>query len=134
MPVNTALLRVLVVEDHLDAAETLRILLTHWGYHVRIARDGKMALEEVSAFHPDVILLDIGVPKINGYEVARKVRAMSGMEHLLLIATTGYGRDEDRRRSAEVGIDYHLVKPYEPDVLKQILAGPSENGKKRSSN
>src|SRR4051794_30747117 len=113
-------LRVLIVEDNLDAAESLRILVDHWGHTVRIARDGAMALEEVSAFFPDVIFLDLGIPKVHGFEVARIVRAMSGTEKMLLVAMTGYGREEDRHRSAEVGIDHHLVKPCDPDLLQHL--------------
>jgi len=113
--------RVLVVDDNADAADTLAMVLSLRGYVVRVARDGPAALDAVREFHPELVLLDIGLPGMDGYAVARALRARPGAGRLRLVALTGYGRDEDRRRSAEAGFDDHLVKPIAPEVLLQLL-------------
>ena len=112
---------VLVVDDNRDAAESLAVLLQMWGYDVRVAYDGPSAVEAAAAFHPDVVLLDIGLPKINGYEVARQIRE-ARQDGVLLIALTGWGQDQDRRRSREAGFDEHLTKPVELEALQKALA------------
>jgi two-component system OmpR family response regulator len=121
-------LRVLVVEDHADTADSLALLLTLFGHEVRVARDGPTALEMARAFPPDVVLLDIGLPGIDGWQVAERLRQQSGQKRPLLIAVTGYGQDADHRRSQEAGIDLHLLKPVDPDQLRRLLAPPSING------
>ncbi|WP_412069258.1 PAS domain S-box protein [Rubrivirga sp. IMCC43871] len=116
-------LRVLVVDDNEDAARMSAMLLRMWGHEVRVAHDGPAALERAAGFHPHVILLDIGLPGMDGYEVARHVRQTSHLQSTRLVAVTGYGQDSDRRRSEEAGFDVHLTKPVEPAVLKGLLAG-----------
>jgi PAS domain S-box-containing protein len=114
--------RVLVVEDNADSAEWLARLLTLWGYEAQIAYDGPTALERWRTDQPEVVLLDIGLPGMNGYQVARRVRELSGPHRPFLLALTGYGQQEDHRRSRESGFDHHLVKPVDPEELKQLLA------------
>lgn len=113
--------RILVVDDNQDAAESLAELLRLSGHEVCTARDGNEALEAAANFHPAVVLLDIGLPGINGYEVARRLREHDTQPPTLLIAMTGWGQAEDRRRSREAGFDHHLVKPVEPAMLDQLL-------------
>lgn len=117
-------LKVLVVDDNADGAATLSMLLQFAGYHVRTASDGQAALSIAEAFQPDAILLDIGLPVIDGYEVARRIRANANLEGVLLIALTGYGQDADRERSQAVGFDHYFVKPTDPRILCDVL-GPS---------
>jgi PAS domain S-box-containing protein len=114
--------RILVVDDNRDAADTLAMLLRMMGHAVHTAHDGLEAVGSASVFQPDVALLDIGLPKLNGYEVARRVREQPGGDKVVLIALTGWGQEEDRRRSREAGFDYHLTKPVELDALQQLLA------------
>jgi CheY-like chemotaxis protein len=114
--------RVLVVDDNVDAAATLAELVDLWGHEVRVAYDGRLALEEVSRFQPEVVLLDIGLPQMDGYEVARRLGEQAGRQGLRLVAVTGYGQEEDRRKAEAAGFDDHLVKPVDPDALQQLLA------------
>jgi signal transduction histidine kinase/DNA-binding response OmpR family regulator len=114
--------RVLIVEDNMDAAETLTDILHLWGHDVRVALSGPAALEEAPRYHPEVVLLDIGLPGMNGLEVARRLRAQPELQAALLVALTGYGQDEDRRRSEEAGFDLHLTKPVDPKQLQRLLA------------
>jgi PAS domain S-box-containing protein len=114
--------RVLVVDDNADAADTLAMVLGLRGYDVRVARDGPAALEAAREFLPQLVLLDIGLPGMDGYAVARALRSGPANGPLRLVALTGYGREEDRRRSAEAGFDDHVVKPIAPDELLQLLA------------
>ena len=116
-------LRVLVVEDNVDAAESLATLLRLWHHDVKVAHDGRAALQEARTQQPEVVLLDIGLPELDGYQVARRLRDEVGLDHTLLVAMTGYGQPEDRRRSHEAGIHHHFVKPVEPIVLRNLLAG-----------
>jgi PAS domain S-box-containing protein len=116
-------LRVLVVEDNVDAAESLATLLRLWSHDVHVVHDGCKALEAAREQHPEVVLLDIGLPGLDGYQVARCLRDDLHLDHALLVAMTGYGQPEDRRRSREAGIQYHFVKPVEPLVLRNLLAG-----------
>jgi CheY-like chemotaxis protein len=120
--------RVFVVEDNLDAALTLVDLLEIWGYEVRAAHDGLSAVTAVPEFHPDVVLLDIGLPGIDGYEVARRLRRRPELGGLLIVAVTGYGQDGDRQRAREAGCDHHLVKPVDLEVLRRLLAGAPRLG------
>jgi PAS domain S-box-containing protein len=114
--------RILIVDDNKDSANTLAMLLRYQGHEVETAYDGVTAIERAQAAHPSLVLLDIGLPRIDGYEVARRLRAAPATRNSLLVAMTGYGQEEDRRRSREAGFDHHLVKPIDPQVLPQILA------------
>jgi CheY-like chemotaxis protein len=116
-------LRVLVVDDNKDAASSLAMLLKVMGNDVRTAHDGEEAVQSAGAFRPDVVLCDIGLPKKNGYEVARAIREESWGGQMVLIAVTGWGQDEDRRKSEEAGFDRHMVKPVDPHELMRLLAG-----------
>ena len=114
--------RILLADDNRDALDSLATLLQCDGHEVHTAADGAEALEVAAACHPDVVLLDIGMPKLDGYEVARRIRAEPWGKSAVLIALTGWGQDEDRRRSREVGFDSHLVKPLDPEALSTLLA------------
>ncbi len=115
--------RLLVVDDNRDAAESLAILLRAQGYAVRVAFDGAAGLEQARIQRPELVFLDIGMPGMDGYEVARRLRATPGLEKVVLVALTGWGQKSDRLRSAEAGFDRHLVKPLEEKALKEVLAG-----------
>jgi PAS domain S-box-containing protein len=114
--------RVLVVDDNRDAAESLEILLQLWGHQARSANDGPEALALVADFHPEIILLDIGLPGMDGYEVARQIRELPAGRNALIVAVTGYGRSSDRLQSQDAGFDHHLVKPVQPEVLQELIA------------
>ena len=114
--------RILVVDDNRDAAESLAKLLTIAGHETHTVFDGQEALSAVDTFKPDVILLDIGLPKLSGYDVARRIRAQASGDCITLVALTGWGQDEDRQKSKESGIDFHLVKPVDPLALLTLLA------------
>ena len=114
-------LRILLVEDHPDCAASTRMLLHLWGCQVEIAEDGPAALKLAHEHPPDVILLDLGLPGIDGWTVARRIRAQANGTRPLLVAVTGYGQEEDRRRSDEAGIDVHLLKPMNPAYLERLL-------------
>jgi len=115
--------RILVVDDNVDGVETLSRLLRLMGNEVRTAHDGQEALEAAEAFRPDVAVLDIGLPTIDGYEAARRLREQPWGRDMILVALTGWGQDEDRRRSQEAGFDHHLVKPVNAKALREALAG-----------
>jgi two-component system CheB/CheR fusion protein len=123
--------RVLLVEDNPDAAETLKMLLEVLGHHVRVAHDGVAACELAQANVPDVMLIDIGLPGMDGYEVAQRIRQHTDLRRIVLVALTGYGRDEDRQRVFAAGFDYHFVKPVDIDALQGLVAGLArdESGK-----
>jgi len=114
--------RILLADDNRDALDSLATLLQCDGHEVHTAADGAEALEVAADCRPDVVLLDIGMPKLDGYEVARRIRAEPWGKSTVLIALTGWGQDEDRRRSREVGFDSHLVKPLDPDALSTLLS------------
>jgi signal transduction histidine kinase/ActR/RegA family two-component response regulator len=114
--------RILVVDDNADAAESLALLLRMEPHEVEVAHDGPAALAAVDADPPDLIFLDIGMPVMNGYEVAQRLRQRPGLEKVQLVAMTGWGQEEDRRRSQEAGFDHHLIKPAEPSALRRLLA------------
>ncbi len=118
--------RVLVVDDLAASAETLMLLLEMEGYTVRIAADGPSALEAAQEFRPDVVLLDIGLPGMNGFEVAQRLRAMPVCCDALLVALTGYGEAESRVRSVEAGFDFHMVKPADVGLLLSLIAHPEK--------
>jgi PAS domain S-box-containing protein len=119
-PGSTATRRVLVVEDDPDSAQSLAMLLQIWGHSVEIASDGHKALDAARMFEPEIVLLDIGIPGLDGYEVAERLRAEHGAT-LKVVALTGYGREDDRKRSREAGFDRHLTKPLEPPRLREML-------------
>jgi CheY-like chemotaxis protein/two-component sensor histidine kinase len=125
----------LVVDDSPDAAHSLKLLLESLGADVRTAADGPAALDELETYRPSVMLLDIGMPGMDGLEVARRVRQRLGSRELTVIALSGWGQDQDRRRSREAGIDYHMVKPVDLDELGRLLAAlaPSRVSRARSS-
>ncbi len=115
---------VLVVDDNVDAATTLaRLLKRLYGQEVRLAFDGPTAIEAALDARPDLVLLDIGMPGMDGYEVARRLRALPGFERTLIVALTGWGQEKDRERSVRAGFDKHLVKPVDPSGLMDLLAG-----------
>jgi CheY-like chemotaxis protein len=113
--------RVLVVEDNIDSAQMMAFMLRLEGYDVAVIHDGSDAHNAARTFRPKVILCDIGLPGMNGYEVAVQLRNDADLHGTRLIALTGYGQEEDRRRSREAGFDHHLVKPVDPNVLDALL-------------
>jgi CheY-like chemotaxis protein len=120
--------RVLVADDNHDATETLSLLLQTLGNEVRTANDGVRALEEAEAFRPDVVLLDIGMPGLDGYQVARLIRARPWGADVVLVALTGWGQEEDRLRARDAGFDRHLLKPVDIGPLQEALAAPRPPG------
>jgi CheY-like chemotaxis protein len=119
---DLARFRVLVVDDHHDAGDSLATLLRLLGHQVRVAYDGATALEAARIFRPQIALLDIGMPGMDGIELGRRLRSEPEFETMLMIALTGYGRDEDRRRSAEAKFNAHLVKPVDVAALNTLIA------------
>jgi CheY-like chemotaxis protein/two-component sensor histidine kinase len=115
-------MRILVVDDNRDNADSLTMLLGLLGNDTRTAYDGEEGVAAAREFRPDVMLLDIGLPKVNGYEACRRIRAEAWGAQVVLIAVTGWGQDDDRRRSLEAGFDHHLVKPVKPQDLMALLA------------
>jgi signal transduction histidine kinase/DNA-binding response OmpR family regulator len=120
-------LRILIIDDSVDGAESLAVLLQTLGLEVRTAYDGPSGLTAATEFRPEVVLLDIGLPRMDGYEVARRLRREPSLEGLLLIALSGYGQAEDRRRSREAGFDHHLLKPMALDVFLELIAPKTPN-------
>ena len=118
--------RVLVVDDNVDAAQSLARLLEMTGHEYRLAYDGPSALEAVMEYRPDVVLLDIGLPGLDGFEVAQKIRQQAALCKIVLVALTGYGQDADRQLSQDAGFDYHLVKPARFSEIEKILLRVSE--------
>jgi CheY-like chemotaxis protein len=114
--------RLLIVDDNRDAAESMAMLLQIWGHEVRCAYDGPSALEVSATYRPQVVILDIGLPGMDGYEVASRLRESPQAAQAVLIAVTGYGREEDRLRSRRAGFDHHMVKPVGPDALQKLLS------------
>jgi CheY-like chemotaxis protein len=115
------LLRVLVVDDNVDAADSLARLIKMWGHEVDVAYSGPAAVALTAAYQPDVMLLDIAMPTMDGYEVARRLRRQARFEHTLLIAVTGYVDEDHRLLGEEAGFDHHLSKPTSPQALKRML-------------
>ncbi|QDV35323.1 hybrid sensor histidine kinase/response regulator [Tautonia plasticadhaerens] len=116
--------RVLIVDDNKDLVRGLSLLLRRLGYQVAVAYDGPEGIDAARSEHPEVILLDIGLPTLDGYEVARRLRREAALEGTRIIAVTGYGQEEDRRRSAEAGFDLHLTKPVDPETLVSLMGKP----------
>jgi CheY-like chemotaxis protein len=113
--------RVLIVDDNSDAAATLEVLLKSLGHETRVVHTGINALAAVPEFKPEIVLLDIGLPDIDGYEVARRLRALQTGRSFRIVAVTGWDQEADKRRSAEAGFDMHLVKPVAPADLEKAL-------------
>ena len=113
--------KILVVDDNVDAANSLSTLLTMSGHATSLAHDGTEALRLATEEEPDLVLLDVGLPGIDGYEVARRVRRLPRLRHTRLIAMTGYGQESDKLAAAEAGFDRHLVKPVDFDVLVEMI-------------
>jgi signal transduction histidine kinase len=116
--------RVLIVDDNVDSADSLAMVLTFDGHETDRVYTARAALEHAKSFHPDVVLLDIGLPEMDGYEVARRIRKIPDLERVRLVALTGYGQPEDRLRTESAGFDDHLVKPVEFPALSRAIAGP----------
>jgi CheY-like chemotaxis protein len=114
-------LRILVADDNADAAETMAVLLELMGHRVQHVLDGESAVQAAVEFHPDVVLLDIGMPRLNGYEACREIRSRAGGTAMKIIAITGWGQQEDRLKSKDAGFDHHLVKPVDPQTLTSLL-------------
>jgi CheY-like chemotaxis protein/two-component sensor histidine kinase len=113
--------RVLIVDDNEDLVVSLNDLLAAWGYEVRTALDGPRAIDITREWQPDVIVLDIGLPGMDGYEVAERIRREPWGAHISIVALTGYGSEQDRKRAMQAGFNYHLTKPVETDRLRMIL-------------
>jgi CheY-like chemotaxis protein len=114
--------RILIVDDNRDAAQSLAMMMKMMGHELQTADDGLEAVQAAAAFRPEVVLLDIGLPKLNGYEVAREIRHQSWGQRMVLIALTGWGQEEDKRRALDAGFDYHLTKPVEAESIEKLLA------------
>ena len=119
---ETPVLRVLLADDNIDFVESLSLILQVSGHEVRVAHDGAAALEVAAAFLPDFAFLDIGLPRINGYDLARQLRQAPATRQCVLIAVTGWGQEDDKRRAREAGFDHHMVKPVEPDQILEVLS------------
>ena len=117
--------RILVVDDNHDSADSLAMWLKLGGHEVHTAHDGMAAVELAATLEPDVIVLDIGLPLLNGYEAARRIRQLPASHETVLVALTGWGQEEDKRRSRDAGFDFHIVKPIEPAALDKILSSLS---------
>jgi two-component system CheB/CheR fusion protein len=118
--------RVLVVDDNVDAANSIVLILQAAGFDVRCAYDGPSALAQARDYRPDVVVLDIGLPGMSGYEVARQLRGQREFAHTPLVAVTGYGQADDRRKSRDAGFDFHMTKPVDPARLKAFIARPED--------
>ena len=118
---TTAPKRVLIVEDNIDSVHALAFLLADMGHTVEYAINGYVGIDIARHFLPDVVLLDLGLPGLDGFEVCRKIRSHPGLEHIRIIAITGYAQDEYRKRSRDAGCDMHLIKPVPARVLEELL-------------
>jgi len=114
-------LRILIVDDNRYSATTLSMLMRQLGHHTLTAFDGEEAVAAARSFSPEVVLLDIGLPKLNGYEVCRWIRAQESSHKVVIIAQTGWGQEETRQKTSDAGFDHHMVKPIVPDSLLKIL-------------
>jgi CheY-like chemotaxis protein len=124
--------RILVVDDNADAADSLGMLLEVRGDVVRIAYDGLEALDTEAAFRPEVVLLDIGMPKLSGYDVAKRIRAARGSA-VLIVAITGWGQEDDRQRARDAGFNYHFTKPVDFEMLLDLIDRESPPAAARAS-
>jgi CheY-like chemotaxis protein len=119
---------VLVADDNADNTTALALLLRHQGHEVETAADGESAYAAAERFRPDVVLLDLGMPKISGYEVCRRIRQQPWGRRIRVIAQTGWGQERDRRQTEEAGFDNHLVKPVDPEELEAVLREDRQPG------
>ena len=119
---GSSIRRILVADDNEDAATSLALILTMLGHETRTARNGIEAIEIAEQFQPEVVLLDLGMPKLNGYDTARRLREKENGRQLLLVALTGWGQEEDRVRSSAAGFDSHLIKPVDVGHIQRLLA------------
>lgn len=115
--------RVLIVDDNVDGARSLWMIVQHMGHEADLAFDGRGALEKARSMQPEVVLLDLAMPGMNGFEVARRLRRELALEKALIIAITGHGTEEDRARTRAAGFDHHLIKPVPPQLLEKLLSG-----------
>jgi len=122
MAVHETPLNILLVDDNVDAAESMAMLLRDLGHEVTVAHDGPNAIRRGQENNPHVIVLDIGLPEMNGYQVAEALRQQPCFQKTVLVALTGHGQEEDRRRSREAGFDHHLLKPVKMDALQRLIA------------
>jgi len=115
--------RILVADDYLDTAESMALVFKIMGNDVRTAKDGREAVEMAKEFQPELILMDISMPELNGYDACRTIRELPGGEDIVIVALTGWSQDEYKSQSQDAGFDQHLVKPVKPQVLEQLVAG-----------
>jgi len=115
--------RALIIDDNRDAATTMSMFVEELGGAAVTAHDGASGLAAMESFHPDIVFMDIGMPGLDGYEVCRRIRQMPSQQHVVLVAVTGWGQAQDKRRAIEAGFDAHLTKPVDPDAVAQLLAG-----------
>lgn len=122
--------RILVVDDERDTADSLARLIESLGYEAKAVYDGSQAIEQAGAFLPDMALIDIGMPDLNGYETVARIRQQRGSQHVILVAVTGWTREEDKQRAYECGFDLHVPKPMSAETLRELLAllDPSAGG------
>jgi CheY-like chemotaxis protein len=125
-------LRVLIVDDNEDAADSLGVLLRYVGAETHVVHDGESALRALDDFRPDMVLLDIGMPGMDGYEVARRIRRRPEHRRVVLTALTGWGQEQDRRRSRAAGIDHHLLKPTDIVALQSLMSTVHARERRRS--
>jgi CheY-like chemotaxis protein len=118
---NVTRRRVLVADDNVDAAESLQLWLQMAGHEVHAAHDGLEALRAAESLRPEVVLLDLGMPGLNGYDVARRIRQAPWGRGMVLIALTGWGQEEDRQQTSAAGFDHHLTKPVPPDDIEALI-------------
>jgi len=126
-------MRVLVVDDNQDAADSLGMLLKYLGTEVQVCHGGPAAIEAIETWHPDLVLLDLGMPGMDGYEVARRIRQNPEYRDVTLIALTGWGQEDDRRRSRSAGFDHHLIKPAGVDALRALMTTLGRRGAQRTA-
>ena len=113
--------RILIVDDNVDAAEMLAVMLHGWGHDTRVVYDGQSALTAAEEFQPEIVLLDLGLPTLDGYETGRRLRETECGRAALIVAVTGWGQEQDVARSRAAGFDRHLVKPVSPQVLRTLV-------------
>jgi len=115
--------RILVADDNRDSADSLATMLSMMGHETSAAYDGSEAIQKAASYRPDVIVLDVGMPILDGYEAARHIRSQPWSNGVVLVALTGWGQEEDRARARRAGFDFHLTKPANPEALVRLLAG-----------
>ena len=128
LEIGAAARRILVVDDNRDLADSLAMLLESMGNHLRTAHDGAEAVKIASEFRPHAVALDVGLPKMNGFDVARALRQQPWGEKIVLVAVTGWGQERDRQRAIEAGFDHHMVKPVDAASLLRLIDGSAHPG------